>query len=751
MHQAILWNKSAVDTTIPGHCSRANRLNTYSKNLHWRFGRTGDLDDLHQAIMRAEEAVDATPVGHPQRSHRLCNLGNVLSSRFELTHNLDDLHQAILLTEEAVTATPIDHLNQAAYLANLSYSLIQRFKCTGDLEDLNRATLWSEQAVTTGPDQGPNRLICRKNLGIALSMKSKLTNNPHDYKLAIYYLTECVAQNSAGSTHRIEAALQAAPMLADDKNWAAASEIMEIAVNLLPRISSRSLGRKDQQFSIKRYAGLASDAAAVALHAGKSATDVVQLLELGRGVIANSQFQTRTHLTDLRDQYPDMANEFEQLRDNLDQSNSLPSVSMDPIAYGPSRRHKSSLQLDITIDKVRELPNFQSFLLPPTTNELMMAATPMHPVVLINVSSFRCDAILIQQHKITTLNLPHLHESTIKGVATVIKSRSPTTYQMLELLKWLWNVLAEPVLEELGFREAVQAGELQWPQVCWIPTGPLCLLPIHAAGYHCEPGSRTVLDRVISSYSPSIKALLYGRRNKAQRNPGQSQASNKTVLVSMGTTLGCSKLEFAEHETMELNRLLPAGIPREILHEPRKEEVLTALYGCSVFHFAGHGLSHPSDPSMSTLLTADWQTNPLTVNDLVALKFHQSPPLLAYLSACSTGDNKETKLLDEGIHLMGACQLAGFRHVIGSLWEVSDKHCVDAAKDVYETMINASMSDGSVSLGLHNAVLNLRGGGGHRTSSIRAGRNARLIETEETQDNMIRDPYIWAAYIHMGS
>ncbi|KAF8542386.1 CHAT domain-containing protein [Trichophaea hybrida] len=749
LQQAILWNKMAVDATPLDHCSRAGRLNTYSMNLHWRFERTGNLDDLHQAIMRAEEAVDATPLKNPDRALYLSTLSSVLSSRYELTRNPDDLKQAILRSEEAVTIPPLDHLNRAGYLITLAFCLIQRFKCTGDLEDLQHAVLRFEQVVTDSPE-GPNRIIGRKNLGIALSVRYKLTNNPHDHKLAICYLRESVAQHSAAPIHRIEAALTAAPMLEEDNNWEAASEIREIAVNLLPRISSRSLGRMDQQYMIKSYAGLASDAAAAALRAGKSATVAVKLLELGRGVIANLQFETRTDLTDLRELHSDMANEFEHLRDDLDESNSLPSVSMNPIAHGASRRHKTSLELDKMIDRIRGLPNFQNFLLPPTAHDLMMAAAPMRPVVLINVSSFRCDAILIQQHNITTLNLPRLHKSTINGVARVMKSRSPTTHQMLELLKWLWDVLAEPVLEELGFREAVESGGLQWPRVCWIPTGPLCHLPIHAAGYHCEPGSRTVLDRVISSYSPSIKALLYGRRNEAQRIPSRSRASNKTILVSMATTLGCSKLEFAENEIMELNRLLPAAIPREILHEPQKEEVLTALDGCSVFHFAGHGLSHTSDPSMSTLLMADWQTNPLTVKDLVALKFHQSPPLLAYLSACSTGDNKETKLLDEGIHLMGACQLAGFRHVIGSLWEVSDKHCVETAKDVYETMINAGMSDESVSLGLHNAVLNLRGGSRDRTSSTREARNARLIESEETQDNMIRDPYIWAAYIHMG-
>ncbi|KAK4228967.1 hypothetical protein QBC38DRAFT_453782 [Podospora fimiseda] len=82
------------------------------------------------------------------------------------------------------------------------------------------------------------------------------------------------------------------------------------------------------------------------------------------------------------------------------------------------------------------------------------------------------------------------------------------------------------------------------------------------------------------------------------------------------------------------------------------------------------------------------------MSDLVSLKLHEprmtergtkllSPPFLAYLSACSTGSNKVEGLEDENLHLMTACQLAEFRHVIGTLWPVSDEHCVDVAKTVF--------------------------------------------------------------------
>jgi CHAT domain-containing protein len=77
---------------------------------------------------------------------------------------------------------------------------------------------------------------------------------------------------------------------------------------------------------------------------------------------------------------------------------------------------------------------------------------------------------------------------------------------------------------------------------------------------------------------------------------------------------------------------------------------------------------------MSSLVVTDWKETPLTVKELVAKKLHQNPPFLAYLSACSTAKNQAEVLQDEGLHLMAACQLAGFQHVIGSLWAVSDSY-----------------------------------------------------------------------------
>lgn len=126
-------------------------------------------------------------------------------------------------------------------------------------------------------------------------------------------------------------------------------------------------------------------------------------------------------------------------------------------------------------------------------------------------------------------------------------------------------------------------------------------------------------------------------------------------------------------------------------------------------------------------------------------KLQENSPFLSYLSACTTGSNEGAELVDEGIHLVSAFQLAGFRHVIGTLWEVSDSHCKDVARIVYQTLKKEGMKDKSVSRGLHRAIRALRDG---RTEEVLAGRDADLLEFG-LEIGKTTDSY-WVPYIHVG-
>lgn len=151
------------------------------------------------------------------------------------------------------------------------------------------------------------------------------------------------------------------------------------------------------------------------------------------------------------------------------------------------------------------------------------------------------------------------------------------------------------------------------------------------------------------------------------------------VVVGMEVTPRLKNLTFVREEISSLEPLFGSMKLQVSRPLPTQEDVLLALRDCKIFHFAGHGLTSPLNPSKNCLLLEDWEQKPLTVQSLFDTNFYgQKPkPILAYLSACGTGRIENDELLDEGLHLISACQLAGFRHLIGTLWEVNDKSCID--------------------------------------------------------------------------
>ena len=76
----------------------------------------------------------------------------------------------------------------------------------------------------------------------------------------------------------------------------------------------------------------------------------------------------------------------------------------------------------------------------------------------------------------------------------------------------MWDVAVGRVLDFLRFTVA-PVGDASWLRVWWVGNGLLNFLPLHAAGYH-DSFDRTAIDRVISSYTPSIKVAMYARETQ---------------------------------------------------------------------------------------------------------------------------------------------------------------------------------------------------------------------------------------------
>ncbi|TXC12052.1 hypothetical protein FocTR4_00007599 [Fusarium oxysporum f. sp. cubense] len=188
------------------------------------------------------------------------------------------------------------------------------------------------------------------------------------------------------------------------------------------------------------------------------------------------------------------------------------------------------------------------------------------------------------------------------------------------------------------------------------------------------------MDRVISSYSPSLRALVHGRRQR-EAAAGHSHA----LLIDVEHTENHPHLPQARAEIKVVSEICESMAIRPVSVGQSKQDMLSGLRNCKIFHFAGHGYTNGDDPSKSHLCLSN-TSDPLTVGDILKLNLHEASPFLAYPSACSTGRVQDDKFVDESIHLIGAFQLAGFRHVIGTLWKVRDKHYVDVARVTYEAI-----------------------------------------------------------------
>ena len=771
----IQAGQDMVATTPEGHPDRAAVLSNLGIAQRIRFERTGQPGDLDDAIRYLEEAVAATPAGHIDRATHLYNLGIAQRIRFERTGQPGDLDDAIRYLEEAVAAIPADHPDRARYLSGVGGALQRRFDRDGQSSDLNAAIQAVREAVDATPADDPYRARYLYNLGGAL--QARLADTHED---AIEAFAQAASSDLATPSLRIMAARLGAQLAAEPAPDQAAA-LLEAAIWLLPEVAPRELERSDQEHAVGGLAGLAADAAALVLRDASAypdgrqrATRALQLLEAGRAVLLSQALDTRDDLTDLGRDHPDLAQRFTELRDRLDQRAHVLSIplagtagdtgaAVAQLTAATEQRRRLVGQFHAVLAEIRKLDKFTAFGLPPATSELFSQAAA-GPVVTFAVSKYGSHALLLTSAGIDALDLPALTADAVTDHVSAfnqalheavnqpdITGRRKARDTLHGILAWLWDTAAGPVLDALHLTQPPPAGAdgLVWPRVWWAPGGLLGLLPIHAAGHHNDPARHTVLDRVVSSYTPTIRALGYARQHLGLRPAHHSRqdadrgsaaaARDRALIVAMPNTPGLppgQELPGAQDEAAHLARELPGAV---VLSEPdptrpqpdpacipTRANVLAWLPDCGTAHFICHGLSDPASPSQSRLLLHDHRDHPLTVADLARINLDSAQ--LAYLSACDTAVTLNQQLLDEAIHLTTAFQLAGYPHVIGTLWPIEDFVAADIARDFYAC---------------------LRGQHGALDTSQAAHALHHAIRAQRDRDP--NAPFLWAAYVHAGA
>ncbi|MBH5337267.1 CHAT domain-containing protein [Streptomyces pactum] len=549
------------------------------------------------------------------------------------------------------------------------------------------------------------------------------------------------------------------------------------------------------------FAGPASYAAACAIELGDP-WRALRLLEHGRTVLLAHAVGAGPDAAALQRLHPGLVERYHRLREALDPP-PADLLAAEPAGVpGPSGRivgapggtspgedrHALAEEWEQLVDRIRRHPGFEGFLHPPEDSELLAAAHGHGPVVVLNTSWLRCDALLLTDEGVRAVPLPELRyaellrrtERFLSAVraahdpAVAAAGRHSAQGEVHELLEWLWETVADPVLKALRLTGR-QRRDRRLPRLWWVPTGPLTVLPLHAAQRRTPSGTVTdaVLDRVVSSYAPSVGALVRARARAgsatgtgtgtgpaggrssggggpagggpagggggtgADRAGADGRPARRAVprpdgpaapvlpealVVAPVAGAGAAELADARYRTA----LLTAELPGSLLlagDRARRDVVLDMLPRHRWAHFACPAVSSLDDAASSRLVLSDRPATWLGPRDIT-----RPGPLeaeLAYLPGCTTSWAGGTPA-DEAVHLGGVLQLAGYAHVIGALWAVEEPAAGRIAAAFYR-----SLAAGSPPTARHAAYA--------LHQAVRAAREA---------DPAL--PTLWAAHLHMG-
>ncbi|KAG2114914.1 CHAT domain-containing protein [Suillus cothurnatus] len=742
LDQAIALYREALALCPIGHMNRSGSIGNLANQLSSRFEHRGNDEDLDQAIALYREALALCPIGHTDRSKALGNLANGLSSRFEHRCNEEDLDEAIALQREALALCPVGHTDRSTSLSSLADQLSFRFKLRGNHEDLDEAIALHREALALRPIGHTDRSSSLSSLANKLCTRFEHQHNREDFdesqdnlRHALTLLTEydprqLVVQKSLAKVHLSfhDSELDATDAGEDDDSLNAAMHHLQAAANvvsagLLPRLqASLSWVRRARQHShgteleahttsmqlldaymsttasvssrhniMKHFPStLAVDAASCALHSG-DVCRAVELLEQGRTIIWNQMTRPRTPLDTLQTHSDDAAalvKKFRDLSSLLDQPPaSYAEATLRVNVEAEEARYRRLVKdWNGAVEEIRKIEGFSRFLLPPSFSNLRDAARG-GPIIVLIASKLSCDAIIIW-HEQPPTKIP-LSTKLEKLQTLVARFQRRSTLALTTALIELWDDVVRPVVKNLG--PFAPRGSRIW----WCPTSLFNFLPLHAAGEYRENGE-SLSQQYISSYTPSLTALMKARRSHDMRLSVLFAAIGQNCPAGASSTLEC-----VEPELELLRSLLPPVVSFTKISsvDATRSRALSALQDNTWLHFSCHGTQNFDEPFKSAFLMRD---QPLSLLDITQMDLSRHE--FTFLSACETAVG-DFRTPDEVIHLAAGLQFAGVKSVIGTLWTVDDSTVQRLVEAFYKILCKSGkMNSKRAAWALHQAV-----------------------------------------------
>ncbi|MGW7446742.1 CHAT domain-containing protein [Kitasatospora sp. NPDC054795] len=729
----------------------------------WQLDRqAGPLDESHDLL---ESALARSAAGSWLRPLVLSDLGAVLIARAAhrvgaaapgaaagegsgataassvpdpsaVARARDDLERAVDLLAEALDEPAAGAAARALFATQYGEALAGLGWLTGRPGLVEESLTPQREAVRALDETGPHWFA--PALFLADSLVRQRNPSAEDRREAADLYRRVAGHPVAAPTTRWRAAVARARLLTRVRDWTGALDAYTTAIGALPQLAWGGLDFDDRLDTLSDTSQTVSDAAAVALQAG-APQRALELLEHGRGLLLAYALDLRTDLEAVRARAPRLAAELALLRDERPP---LRGHTSDSAGVHRRRRQRT---WDRLVEQVRRVRGLEGFLLPLPYQRLLETAQD-GPVVVLNSSTLRSDALVLHEGRLTVVPLPRFRHGkavlraealatlvhtagTEEGTAAQVRERRA---YLTDLLDWLWATVAEPLLPVL----APAARHITQPRLWWCPTGVFNRLPVHAATRLPDPhdphdrGSASLADRFVASHAPTLRALAAAR---GEAGRAASRTASPVLLIGVGKTPPGTDLPPLRHvalEIDELGRLLPAARKLQDEHAHR-DAVVRRLAAGGWLHFAGHAEQDAVDPDGVLYLWERDRSRLLRIRDIAGLRLEQAD--LAYLSACQT-HRAPPAHSDEAVSLAGALQLAGYRHVVASLWQLNSRRAHEVSTDFYTTLLRTP--DGRTAVPTPEAAA----GCAHALHAAVTRLRAKRPEAVD----------MWAAYVHIG-
>ncbi|MEV6824112.1 CHAT domain-containing protein [Amycolatopsis sp. NPDC051102] len=732
-HEAVTVVEEAIALTSPGDENLPLRWSTLCTAAR-RVAEAGDHELFAKAVEAGAQAVATIPADDVRRVGMLYNYASAVQTQATTMKVTDEepYREAEQAYRAALALLPAGHADHPRIESTIADLLYHRYRHCGDPEALDDSLDLAEKAVRETPHEHhwwPLRAFV-----LARSARELATfGGPRSgelRELAIERYRAVAAHPATTAQHRMLVERAQAGMLAeaDPSTWLDAQERVIAAI---PATVSRALPHTRRLSGVRVVDGLADQV----VHAGVRSGELdraVELLEQCRAVLFGEAWGIRRGWAKLRDASPELAEKLSQVEKDLNEADSYADLTFhievkyqgrtsardwDPRPQNVERIRRLAARRDSLLETARTVPGFENLLRPPSLGDLR-ARLAGHTVVVVSATGTAfvvpgdggpVEPVSLRQMSVVTARAQtaklRAALAALKDPGSSFDRREQAQLDVHTVLEWLWDTTAGPVLDRV-------ADARLW----WCPIGVAAGLPLHAAGRHREEAGRTVLDRVVSSYTPSLAALA--DTVTTPRPPG---ARSTALVVGVGEREGVPVLPGARAEAEAVAAALP-GSTVLLDADATADAIRQELPEHPIAHFACHGraVGWAGHPNTGGLVIARGMFAPSFVHDLRTTRAQ-----LAFLSACDTA-GPDAAHLDEPLNLASAFHLAGFRGVVGTLWHIGDSS--ETATSVYAALTE------------------------HGRRPADPGRAAAaLTETmRRLRDAYPALPARWAAHVHVG-